>query len=407
MTFDKKTIKNVPIHGKTVLLRADYNVPLTDDGQIADDYRLRQSLPTLHYLMQAGCKIIVCSHLGRPEGKVDHKLSLEPVAVRLSELLKEPVGFVPECVGDRVKVAVKHLRTGGVLLLENLRFHKQEEENDPEFAKKLAQSCGAEYLVQDAFGVVHRAHASTDSITQFLPSVAGLLLEKEVTSITHAMKNPKKPVMAVVGGAKIADKIKVLEKFVEIADHIVIGGAMANTFLKYKGLPIGKSVYDDGQEKLLEKLYAAARQKVGDKVDDFIVLPTDVAVAPEPSANQRRTIVNTHDVTMDEMILDLGPKSTELMLGLVKEAQTVIWSGTLGVAEYEPFAYASAKLAHQLAVQKHSTFSLIGGGDTVDFVLNWDSQNGASFGHVSTGGSASLDLMAGMVLPGVAALMDR
>ncbi|HSE29361.1 MAG TPA: phosphoglycerate kinase [Candidatus Saccharimonadales bacterium] len=407
MTFDKKTIKDVPLHGKTILVRADYNVPLTKNGEISDDYRLRESLPTLKYLIKAGCKIIICSHLGRPEGKVDPKFSLEPVAERLSELLKEPVGFVPECVGDKVKVAVKHLRTGGVLLLENLRFHPQEEQNDPEFAKKLSTSCGADYFVQDGFGVVHRAHASTDVITQFLPSVAGLLLQKEVTTITHVVQNPKQPVVAVVGGAKIADKIKVLERFIQIADHIIIGGAMANTFLKYKGLPIGQSVYDDGEDALISKLYTQARKKVGDKVDEFLVLPTDVAVATEIGPAKRRTTVSVHDVTEDEYILDMGSKSTEAMLAIVKNAGTVIWSGTLGVAEYEAFAYASAKLAHALAVQKHSTFSLIGGGDTVDFVLGWDSQKGDSFGLVSTGGSASLELMAGETLPGVAALMDR
>ncbi|MGH7196724.1 MAG: phosphoglycerate kinase [Candidatus Saccharimonadales bacterium] len=404
--FSKKTVKDVPIERQTVLVRADYNVPLNDNGTIADDYRIRASLPTLKYLIHAGCKVVVCSHLGRPEGTVNPKFSLESVAVRLGELLGEPVGFVPECIGDRVKVAVKHLANSRVLLLENLRFHPGEEQNDQTFAKQLAESSGATYFVQDGFGVVHRAHASTDAITHVLPSVAGLLIEKEVKTITAAMQNPPRPLVAVLGGAKISDKIKVIERFVELADQIVIGGAMANTFLKYKGLPIGKSVHEDGQEPVLERIYSAARAKVGDKVDEFILLPVDVAVAPELSTDHRRTIVSAHDVTEDEYILDLGPKSTENMLAHIKNAHSVIWNGTLGLAEHEAFAYSSAKLATALAQQKAHTFSLVGGGDTADFVLHWDSHKGASFGHVSTGGGASLQLMAGDTLPGVAALME-
>lgn len=406
MPFYKKTIKNVPIDQKTVLVRADYNVPLTARGEIADDYRITQSLPTLRYLQQAGCKIIVCSHLGRPEGKIDPKFSLEPVAAHLGKLLKEPVGFVPNCVGDRVKVAVKHLRTGGILLLENLRFHPQEESNDPQFAKNLATSSGADYFVQDGFGVVHRAHASTDAITHFLPSVAGLLLEKEVTTIQKVMQNPKRPLVVVLGGAKVSDKIDLLEKFVVLADQIIIAGAMANTFLKYKGASIGKSKAEEGQDAEIEKIYALARQKVGERVDDFLLLPVDAAVSPEVSASHRRQVVGVAEVTDDEFILDMGSRSIDTMLERIKPASSVIWNGTLGMAEFPPFALASAKLAHALAVQAHHTFSLIGGGDTADFVLHWDPQKGASFGHVSTGGGASLELMAGRTLPGVAALLD-
>lgn len=406
MQFDKKTIKDVPLGHKTVLVRVDYNVPLNDKGEIDDDYRIKASLPTIRYLIEQGCKIVLCSHLGRPDGKPEQKFSLEPVAVRLGEMLKEPVGFVPDCIGDRVKVAVKHLRSGGVLLLENLRFYPQEEANDETFAKNLAQSSGAEYFVQDGFGVVHRAHASTSAVTQFLPSVAGLLLQKEVTTILHTMSNPKKPLVAVLGGAKISDKIKVIERFVELADKVVIGGAMANTFLQYKGFNIGKSKTESGQTDVIERIYAAARKKSAN-ADDFIILPTDVAVANEISATHRRQVVGVKDVTAEEYILDLGPKSTNNILEAVKNASTVIWNGTLGMTELEPFAHASAKLAHVLAAQKHHTFSLIGGGDTADFVLHWDTQNGASFGHVSTGGGASLELMAGQELPGVAALLPR
>jgi phosphoglycerate kinase len=408
MAFYKKTIKDLPIEHQTVLIRADYNVPLKDDGSIADDYRILQSLPTLNYLLRADCKIVICSHLGRPDGKVDPRASLEPVAAHLSKLLGRPVGFVPDCVGDRVKVAVKKLKPGSVLLLENVRFHPEEEKNDEAFAKDLAVSSGAKYFVQDGFGVVHRAHASTEAVTHFLPSVAGLLIEKEVSTITKAMEAPKRPFVAVMGGAKISDKIKILERFVDIADYIVIGGAMANNFLKYKGLPIGKSLWEEGQEEVIARIYERASKKIrAGTVDDFLLLPTDVAVAPEASPNQKRVVVDVHDVAPNDRILDLGPKSIEAILERIQSANTVIWNGTLGYAEYVVFAYASAKLAMQLAAQSSKTFSLVGGGDTADFVVHWDSKKGQSFGHVSTGGGASLELMSGKKLPGVEALMDR
>jgi phosphoglycerate kinase len=408
MQFTKKTIKDVPLEGQTVLVRADYNVPLNDDGTIADDFRMQMSLPTLRFLQAAHCKIIICSHLGRPEGKPNEKESLEPVARHLSELLDAPVAFVPDCVGDRVTVAAKKLKPGGIVLLENLRFHPEEEANDMAFAERLARDSGARYFIQDGFGVVHRAHASTDAITHCLPSVAGLLLEREVSTIVGSMRSPKRPLVAVLGGAKVKDKIKVIEKFVEIADQLIIGGAMANTFLKFKGLPVGKSKVGEGEDPLIEHIYSLARQKVGDdKVDDFILLPTDVAVAPEISASQRRTIVPVTAVAAGDYILDLGTESTEAILAHVQSAKSVIWNGTLGMAEYVVFAYSSAKLALELAERKNEVFSLVGGGDTADFVIHWDSKKGKSFGHVSTGGGASLELMAGDALPGVAALMNK
>lgn len=403
--FPKKTIKDVPLEHQTVLLRADYNVPLTSDGKIADDYRMTQSLPTLNFLIKAGCKIVVIAHLGRPKG-VDKKLSLQPVADHLGTLLKKKVTFVPDCIGDRVKVAVKNAKPGDVILLENVRFHPEDEANDPTFSKELAQSSTASYFVQDGFGVVHRAHASTEGVTHFLPSVAGLLLEKEVTTITGVMKDPKRPLVAVLGGAKVSDKITVIRRFVEIADQIIIGGAMANTFFEYRGWPIGKSVHEDGEEHLIEQIYGDARKKVGERVDDFILLPTDVAVAPEIGPGHKRTIVDVHNVQPEDYILDLGPASTEAMLAHIKDAATVVWSGTLGYTEEIVFAYSSAKLATELAGQKARTFSVVGGGDTADFVLHWNKNAGKGFGLVSTGGSASLELMAGQKLPGVEALMN-
>lgn len=405
-TFDKKTIKDVPIEHHTVLLRADYNVPLNDKGKIADDYRIRQSVPTLEFLLRAGCRVVICSHMGRPDGKPNPRFSLEQVSKRLAKLLGRPVKFVPDCVGDRVRVAVKAQKPGSVILLENLRFYPQEENNDMAFAKKLAESSGATYFVQDGFGVVHRAHASTEAITHCLPSVAGLLLEKEVSTITAAMEKPKRPLVVVLGGAKVSDKITVIERFVEIADQVVIGGAIANTFLKFRGLNIGKSVYEQGQEELIKRIYRRAIKKVGqDKVDSFLLLPRDVALAPKIAPRQKRTIAEINNID-DEYILDLGPQSTDAMLHYVERAGQVIWSGTLGYTEQLMFAYSSAKLVGTLVKNRQRTISIVGGGDTADFVLHWDSGRGKNLSLVSTGGSASLELMAGQKLPGVTALMN-
>lgn len=404
--FFKRTVRDVPLRGKTVLVRADYNVPLTSAGELDDDFRIRASLPTLQYLIGQDCKIIICSHLGRPDGKTDERFTLEPIAERLSKLLKKHVLFVPESVGDRVRQAAKRLHPGQVILLENVRFHAGEEANDVHFAKALADDSGAEYFVQDGFGVVHRAHASTSAITQYLPSVAGLLLEKEYTSIRAAMDSPARPLVAILGGAKISDKIAIIEKFVSIADTIIIGGAMANTFLKQRGYSIGKSLHEDGLDSIVTKIYAAAERKVGpEELDDFIVLPTDVAVAKKIDPKERRVIVSVTDVADDERILDIGSESIATAVSIVENAKTVIWNGTLGYAELPHFSHGSARVALTLASHQDIT-SVIGGGDTADFVLKWDAANGASFSHVSTGGGASLDLMAGAPMPGVMALLD-
>lgn len=404
--FFKRTIRDVPLRGRTVLVRADYNVPLTEKGEIADDFRIVSSLPTLHYLLDQGCRVIICSHLGRPDGKVDERYTLEMVAERLSKLLKHHVQFVPECIGDTVIQAAKKLQPGRILLLENLRFHAGEEANDTQFARALAENSQAEYFVQDGFGVVHRAHASTDAITQFMPSVAGLLLEKEYLAIRSTMDSPERPLVAVLGGAKISDKIAVIEKLVAIADTIVVGGAMANTFLKHQGHQIGASVHEDGLDSIVKKIYDAAAKKVGDDaVDDFIVLPSDVAVAPKIDPEIRRISVSVDDVANDEMILDIGPESIATAVSAIAQAKTVIWNGTLGYAELPNFSYGSARVALALAANPDIT-SVIGGGDTADFVLKWDAASGGSFSHVSTGGGASLDLMAGSSMPGIERLLD-
>jgi phosphoglycerate kinase len=405
VSFFKLTVKDVPLERKVVLVRADYNVPLNDDGTISDDLRVRASLPTLQYLLDQKCTVVIMSHLGRPEGK-EKKYSLKPVAKHLAKLLGQPVTFVADSKGDKVLQAVKSAAAGSVLLLENLRFYKEEEANDEAFAKAIAEATKARYFVQDGFGVVHRAHASTDAITHYIPSVAGLLLEKEYTTITTAMEAPERPLVAVLGGAKVSDKISVIERFVTVADKIIIGGAMANTFLAYKGAKLGASMVETGQEAVLDRIYEAARQKVGEEaVDRFLILPTDVAVGEKISPIATRQITKANYLEPTERALDIGDESITAVVEAVKDAKTVVWNGTLGYAEIPAYAHGSARLALALASQPYTT-SIIGGGDTADFVLKWDGQGGASFSHVSTGGGASLELMSGEKLPGIESLLS-
>ena len=394
----------MPIENQTVLVRADYNVPLNKKGEIDDDLRIRASIPTIEYLLKHHAKVVIMSHLGRPEGE-DPAFSLEPIAARLSELLEKPVQFVDATIGDKVVQAVKKATPGSVTVLQNLRYFKEEEADDDGFAKNIAQSTGARYFVQDGFGVVHRAHASTHAITMHIPSVSGLLLEKEYVTITNAMKNPKRPFVAVLGGAKISDKIGVIEEFAHTADKIVIGGAMANTFLAYKGFHVGASMVETNQNEVLDRIYAAAHEKLDQSVEDFIILPSDVAVAKEISVESKRKNVSLSNIAADDIALDIGDDSIERMAREIEGAGTVIWNGTLGYAELPEFAHGSARLALALASQSE-TASIIGGGDTADFVLKWSNDGGASFTHVSTGGGASLELMSGEKLPGIESLLD-
>ena len=403
--FPKRTIRKAPIEHRTVLVRADYNVPLRD-GQIEDDYRIRASLPTLKKLLQYGCKIVIISHLGRPDGKPDTSLSLEPIADRLAKLLGRDVRFVNDTVGPKVKMAIKKAPNHSITILENLRFYPEEEANDEDFARALARDTGASYFVQDGFGVVHRAHASTEAITHYLPSVAGLLLEREYVEIMSAMRQPRRPLVALLGGAKVSDKITIIEKLVNIADQIVVGGAMANTFLAAAGHSMGKSRIEKDQEKVISRIYDLIDKKVTPKFrDNFLILPSDVAVAKSIEASAERKNVSIDKIADDDYALDIGEQSIERMSAALERAQTVIWNGTLGMAELPQFAHGSARAALALA-QSKSTTSLVGGGDTVDFVLDWDSRGGESFTHVSTGGGASLDLMSGKKLPGIETLID-
>ena len=427
--FTKKTIKDIDLNGKRVLLRADYNVPVDDKGEITDDYRLQKSLPTINYLLEQKARIIICSHLGRPQGKPDPKFSLFPVAKRLKQLTKREVEFVPDCVGERAEKAAEKADNLHIVLLENLRFHPEEENDDDNFAAQLAKL--ADIFVQDGFGVVHRKHASTDAITKHLPSVAGLLLEKEVSTITESMENPKRPLASIVGGAKIADKIDVLNRFIEISDFVAVGGAMANTFLAAEGIPVAKSIYEADDIPIAKQVVARAKAKM--KSQKFIFyIPQDGVVATALDKNVNTRIVDwsahviaeiesypkrpaqaTEQIKDDEMILDIGPFSGAFIAGTLQLAGSAIWNGTMGVTEtvglqgpIGPFAHGTDLVIEAMLGQfGQRPFSLVGGGDTVGYVE--ERKLVSAFDHVSTGGGASLELMSGRKLPGVEALQDK
>jgi phosphoglycerate kinase len=406
MKFFKKTLRDVPLDGKTVLVRADYNVPLDKKGAIRDDLRIRASIPTLTYLLERGCKVVIVSHLGRPDGTRNMKYSLSPVARRLAQLLGREVRLANDCIGDVAYQTVKKATPNTVVLFENVRFHPGEEANDEAFAKAIAKASGAAYFVQDGFGVVHRAHASTDAITHYIPAVAGLLLEKEYTMLSRSVDSPKRPLVAILGGAKVSDKIKVIERFVKKADAILIGGAMANTFLVYDGKHMGASLVEDGQSEVLDRIYAAVEKKVGaKKTEDFLQIPTDVAVAKRIEPDEVRRVVSVDALEPDDIALDIGPDTVARYIKVIESAGTVIWNGPVGYSELDNFAHGSARIALALATHPQIV-SIVGGGDTADFVLKWDGHDGASFTHVSTGGGAGLDLMSGKKLPGVEALLD-
>lgn len=428
--FSKKTLHDIDIAGKRVLLRADYNVPI-ENGAVQSDFRITCSLPTIKALQQKGCKIIICSHLGRPEGRVESKYSLKPVAKVLSQLLNQPVAFASECVGDEVRSAAQKLEPGEILLLENLRFHAGEEQNDDAFADELLESTSAEVLVQDGFGVVHRAHASTDALARKLPAVAGLLLEREVDTITNVMQNPERPLMAIIGGAKIADKIDIINAFIERADIVAIGGAMANTFLKAIDVEVGNSVVDNDEIDTAHDVIEKARAEAKNRKFIFY-LPQDGVVAEEIDSKTKTRIVDwdahviadieaypdkpkrdASKVSRDEKILDIGPFSGAFMAGAMQPMQTVVWNGTMGVSETKavhgavgPFAHGTELVIDALVGRFGARpFSLIGGGDTTGYLEQRNMVD--MFNHVSTGGGASLELMSGKSLPGVDVLWDK
>ncbi len=397
--MNKKTVRDVDVAGKRVLMRVDFNVPLDKEQHITDDTRIKAALPTIQYLLNQGAAVILMSHLGRPDGKVVEKLRLTPVAQRLSDLLHKPVEMAADCVGPQVEKQAQALLPGQVLLLENLRFHKEEEKNDPEFTKRLA-SLG-EIYVNDAFGTAHRAHASTEGLTHYLPAVSGFLMEKEIDYLGSALEHPKRPFVSIVGGAKISDKIMVLERLIGMVDRLLIGGGMANTFLKAEGYEIGASLFEEGNVATARDLMTKARQRGLE-----LLLPIDVVVADRFEAGAITRVVDSDQVEPGWRIMDIGPKTIAAFQGALADAQTIVFNGTLGVAEWPAFAKGTDAIIETLAERtKAGATTIIGGGDSAAAV----EQAGAAdkMSHISTGGGASLEFLEGRVLPGVAALQEK
>lgn len=395
--MNKKTIRDIDLAGKRVFLRADLNVPL-DDGRITDDTRIRASLPTLVYLLEHGASVILASHLGRPKGKVNDALRLKPVADRLSRLLRRPVRMTGDALGPGVMTAVDKLRPGNLLLLENLRFHAEEEANDPEFAKALAGM--ADVYVDDAFGSAHRAHASTEGITHYLPSVAGLLLEREVTALSTLLEKPPKPFHTLIGGAKITGKLEVLEALLSRCQAILVGGGMANTFLVAKGHALGKSLVETEQLENAERIIAEARRK---RVR--FMLPSDVVVAAQVHPRAQHEVVSVSEVPKDWSVVDIGPQTIAAYTAHLTKAKTIFWNGPMGVFEMAPFAEGTNAIAAFLAERSAKrVVTVVGGGDSVAAVEQLGLADQMT--HVSTGGGASLEFVEGKTLPGVAALLD-
>jgi len=393
----KKTVKDVDVRSRRVLVRVDYNVPLDANGNVSDDKRITASLPTINYLLEQGARIILCSHLGRPKGEVKKEFSLAPVAKRLKELLPNVnIYFASDCIGEEAQQKAAALKDGEILLLENLRFHKEEEKNDPEFAKKLASL--AEIYVSDAFGTVHRAHASTAGVAAYLPAVAGFLIGKELNIMGGALENPERPFVAILGGAKVADKIGVITNLLNKCDTLLIGGGMAYTFFKAMGYEIGDSLLDAESIDLAKQLMETAKQK-GVK----LLLPVDTVVAKAFAADAEHMTVASNAIPAGWQGLDIGEKTRELFAAEIKNAKTVIWNGPMGVFEFPEFAKGTEAVAKACAECGGTT--IIGGGDSASAVKKLGYADKMT--HISTGGGASLEFLEGKVLPGVAALNDK
>jgi phosphoglycerate kinase len=392
----KKTIADIDVRGKRVLVRVDFNVPLDpDSGHVLDDTRIRAALPSITYLRERGARLILCSHLGRPKG-VDESLRLAPVARRLSELLGAPVKTTDDCIGPEVEEAARALGAGDVLLLENLRFHREEEANDPDFARALASL--ADVYVNDAFGTAHRAHASTAGVAAYLPAVAGFLMEKELTFLGKALANPDRPFAAVIGGAKVSTKMGVLESLLQKVDRLLIGGGMACTFLKAEGYEVGQS--------LLEEDYVETARQIMERASKrglALLLPSDVMVGDRFAADARRQQVSAKEIPADWQIMDIGEKTVEAFIQALRDCKTVLWNGPVGVIEFEAFSQGSHRLAEAIAGLDATT--IVGGGETVAVVERLGLES--KFSHVSTGGGAALEFLEGRELPGVAALEDK
>ena len=390
--FNKKTIRDISVKGKRVLVRVDFNVPVKD-GVVGDDTRIRAALPTLEYLLENGAALILCSHLGRPKGEVKPEFSLRPVADHLSKLVGKPVAFAEDCIGPKAEEAAKALKAGDVLLLENTRFHAGETKNDPEISKGLAAL--ADVYVNDAFGSAHRAHSSTTGVAEFLPAVSGFLLEKEIKYLGQAVADPEKPFVAILGGAKISDKIGVIKNLLTKADSILIGGGMANTFFKAEGYPVGDSLVEDEALETAQELLNQGGTKIR--------LPVDVVIADKFEADANQKTVSTGPIPDGWRILDIGPETTAHYAKIIKDAKTVVWNGPMGVFEFPEFAKGTFAIAQ--AAAESDAVSIVGGGESVAAVK----QSGLAdkITHISTGGGASLEMLEGLTLPGVAALQDK
>ena len=394
--MNKKTIYDISVNGKKVYVRVDYNVPHDEQGNILDDRRIRSTLPTINYLLEHGAAVILASHMGRPKGQVKPDLSLKPVAARLSELLGREVKFAPSCVGEETRQMKKALKPGKVLLLENLRFEKGEEKKDEDFARELAEGC--DVAVNDAFGSSHRSHASIVGVGHILPMVSGLLMKKEIDFLGGVIDHPVRPFAAIIGGAKISDKIHVIANLMEKADVILIGGGMANTFVAAEGYDMGKSLQDRDRFDLANELRERAK-----KLGSHIMLPVDFMAGDSFSEKAKTRVLTAEEFGDPWMALDIGPRTIELYVETLKKMKTVVWNGPMGVFEMKPFAKGTYAIAN--AVANLDATTVIGGGESAAVVDQMGI--GDKFSHVSTGGGASLEMLEGMILPGVAILADK
>lgn len=393
--MNKKTVRDVDVSGKRVLVRVDFNVPISN-GVVMDNSRVKAALPTIEYLINRGAKVILMSHLGRPKG-VEDKFRLDPVAQALADVLGKEVEKVDETIGPAVKEAVGKMRSGDVLLLENLRFDEREKKNDPEFAKELASL--ADIYVDDAFGASHRAHASIAGVAQYIPAVAGFLLEKEVDTLESLLKNPKRPLVAVLGGSKVSDKIGVIDKFLDIVDSLLIGGGMCFTFLKAQGYNIGKSLLEEDKIDYCRDAIKKAQEK-----NVNMYLPSDVVIAQEISPDAEARVVSINSIPDGWMGLDIGPDTISIYQGVIKGGQTIFWNGPMGVFEIDQFSRGTEETAKAIAeVTQSGATSVVGGGDSIAALKKYHLEEKVSF--VSTGGGASLELLEGKQLPGVEALL--
>ncbi|MDF9758949.1 MULTISPECIES: phosphoglycerate kinase [Peribacillus] len=394
--MNKKSIRDIELKGKRVFCRVDFNVPM-QGGKISDDTRIKAALPTISYLTEQGAKVILASHLGRPKGQVVEELRLAPVAERLSELSGKDVQNAQEAYGESVQSIIDNMGNGEILLLENVRFYPGEEKNDQELAKSFAAL--ADVYVNDAFGAAHRAHASTEGIAHHLPAVAGLLMEKELSVLGKALSNPERPFTAIIGGAKVKDKIGVIENLLENVDHLIIGGGLGYTFIKAQGHEIGNSLLEEDKIELAKSFIESAKEK-GVKLH----LPIDAVVAAEFSPDAESENVDIDAIPNDKMALDIGPKTSELFADVIKGSKLVIWNGPMGVFEFDKFANGTRTVAEALAEAK-DTYSIVGGGDSAAAAEKFGLAEKMS--HISTGGGASLEFMEGKELPGVVALNDK